>query len=117
MKLLELHKILDVHVTRHQDDADPYRLDQDVMIAISSPSIGPCAMVSINNASFGFDWENGKFILNPAKPLVVKSEKEAVWDMAFDHIYSLSLRVSHKGNPTSEAKWAQEVLRRAKELD
>ncbi len=109
MKVSELKTLLENRgKTRDHDDIE-------VVVSISSPSIGPRASCSITSAGFGFDWEAGLFLITPKLPLVVKSEKEEVWDLAFDHIYTLSKQVSYKGNPTSEAKWAQEVMRRAKE--
>lgn len=113
MKLLELYRTLDDAVKRHERFI--HRLDHNVMIKTSSPSMGFSSAVEVANAYFGIDWDSGRFFIQPSKSLVIKSEKEKVWDMAFDHIYTMSLQLSPKGNPTSAAKWAKEVLRRAKE--
>lgn len=114
MKLLELYNLIDNRIK--QCKGKEHQLDQTVKIAIASPSIGPRATCDVRFAYFGFDWESGMFVLNPTESLVVKSEKEEVWDLAFDHIYTMSKKVSHKGNPTSDAKWAMEVLKLAKEI-
>lgn len=108
MKVEELVKAMMGHPgnSRHRDDAT-------VVIALSSPSMGPIAHTQVRHGHYGFDWERGMFVLTPTQDLVVKSDKEKVWDMAFDHIYMLAQRKSCKGNLTSKARWAREVLTRA----
>lgn len=113
MRFEELRHMMNAHAKMRE--GKEHQLDMEVSIALSSPSIGPRAKDSVRAASFGFDWDAGHFILHPTSQLVIKSEREKVWDLAFDHIYTLSLQKSSKGNPTSAAKWAQKVLALAKE--
>jgi hypothetical protein len=87
-----------------------------VVINVSKPSIGPIATCEVSSASYGFDWERGLFILSPAQPLVPKSEKEELWDLAYDFIYSLSEEKTYKGNETSLAKRAKKIIDRSKEV-
>lgn len=87
---------------RHHDDL--------VSIVLSQPSMGPCAQAHISFASHGFDWEKGKFLITPNVPLVVRSEKQHVWQMAHDWIYMASQERSYKGNPTKRAQHAQRIL-------
>lgn len=111
MKILELHKILDEHIKRNQD----YKNDLPVQICTHSPSIGPRSSCGINSASWGFDWDVGLY-LTPNKPLVVKTNKEELWDLAHDFIIRQSKEVvirRGKECPTWRAKAAQEILDRA----
>lgn len=115
MKFEELRKLMNNFAERYADRPD--RLDLDIKITLSSPSFGSRATCDVRRASFGFDWESGMFLLTPGVPLVRKTAKEEVWDLAFDHIYSMSLQVSRNGNPTSRAKWAKELIKRARDLE
>ena len=109
MKFLELREFVNTFYERMKDRK--YEIeDLTIRIAISSPSMGPSATVEVAGLSLGFDWDRGTMFIDPSKPLVVKTMKQKVWDMAHDHIYRLSRERSVKGNPTSAARWAQQVL-------
>jgi hypothetical protein len=82
----------------------------EVVINIAKPSIGPTATCKVTSAYYGFDWENGLFILSPAQPLVPKTEKEELWDAASGFIFSLSEEKTYRGNPTSLALEAKRIL-------
>jgi hypothetical protein len=88
--------------------------DEEVVVILSEPSMGPVAMVSVASASYGLDWEKGKLLLRPNAKLVRLKDKEALWQSAHDFIYTLSNEKTYKGNPTHLAKCAQSILDRAK---
>lgn len=48
----------------------------DVMIAVTLPyaTVGPIPMRPVKNAMTGFDWESGRFILNPVDKLTPNDE-------------------------------------------
>lgn len=96
----------------------PSQVNEDpsqVVINVNKPSVGPTATCKVDSASYGFDWERGLFILNPTKPLVPKTEKEELWDLAYNFIYSLSKERTHKGNETTLAKRAKRIIEKSKE--
>jgi len=64
-------------------------LDNELIIHLSSPSIGPIANTGIKSTRSGFDWENGKTILEPKERLVVKTDKEDLYDMSYDLLHFL----------------------------
>jgi len=45
--------------------------DEEVMIGISLPysTVGARPMVAVKNAASGFDWESGRFIMNPVEEI------------------------------------------------
>ena len=90
--------------------------DAEVVIKLAEPSIGPVATSKITGAGFGFDWESGMFLLFSESSLVRLKEKEALWQMAHDFVYSLAQEKTPKGNPTTLAKRAQRILDKAKEF-
>lgn len=49
-----------------------------VVIATSSPSVGGRRMVEITGASFGFDWEHGKFIFNLQEPVYTRTQEDEI---------------------------------------
>lgn len=102
MKVSELKKLLET------------REDLDIVIRLSDPSIGSVSMASIDSISIGFDWENGKILINPSIPLVRLKEKEALWQSAHDFIYQLSEQKTYKDNPTFLAKRAKSIIERSK---
>lgn len=65
MKLGELHRIVNlVHKPDHY-------MDPEVSVVIKMPysTIGAHPMVGVKQASMGFDWENGKFMIWPEENL------------------------------------------------
>lgn len=65
MKLSELKRLVDLY---HRDG---HRDDPEVVIQIKLPysTVGGMPTVKIKNAQMGFDWDNGKFILQPEEDL------------------------------------------------
>lgn len=104
MKVKELKDALN-HSADHDDD--------DLMISLSMPSIGPIAMSAIKGASFGFDWENGKVILQPERRLSEKTKEEDVYDMAKDLIMYLATKPSPSKRWKYETDQARKILLRA----
>ena len=68
MKLNELQKIINQYSEKESEKLS-------VVIRLNEDSIGPIATESIKYATAGFDWEMGKFILTPEKPLEHFKEK------------------------------------------
>ena len=67
------------------------RHDNDVvMIRRANVSIGGSATTPVVGLGFGSDWDRGKCLLSTAEPLVVKSDKQQLWDAARDFLYLLS---------------------------
>ena len=66
MKLSDLKRIIDLRL----ENALPHE-DDIVRIAIKLPyqTVGAIPMVDVKSAQFGFDWENGSFILYPEEEL------------------------------------------------
>ena len=51
-------------------EANPDCLDYTVEIKISRPNaVGGTPTISVKGASFGFDWDTGKFIIYPERAL------------------------------------------------
>lgn len=65
MKLIELKKIID-----QQLEIAPDTSELIVEIPIYSESYTPQS-VKVGSANAGFDWNSGKFIINPEKPLSI----------------------------------------------
>lgn len=105
MKVSELKRLLN----------HPNKLDDDeVVVVLSEPSFGPIASSQVVSGGYGFDWDNGKFLLRTKENIVILKEKEALWQAAHDFIYQLSQEKTYKGNPTFLAKRAQKIIDRSK---
>lgn len=100
MKVQELKEILN-STSRHDDD--------ELAIKISSPSIGRQAVNHLRSVSFGFDWDKGTTILYPEDGLVIKSDKEKLWDAAYDLLYFLKEEKGRTGKLKNG--WANERAR------
>lgn len=50
--------------------SDEQAKEMSVVVELKEFSIGPSATESINAAFAGFDWDNGKFMMLPEKPLM-----------------------------------------------
>ena len=83
-------------------DGPSYGEDPEVVIRVDKPSIGPLATVPVKSIGIGFDWDNGKLIINPASPLVPKSQKEQLYDDASNFIFNCAC--GRNKNVASEAK-------------
>lgn len=110
MKVKELKNILEQHSCLNDPDAE-------VVVRLSEPSIGPVAASDVKGAGFGFDWDKGRFLIYPKKPLATLKEKEALYQLSYDFIYMLSQEKTPKGNPTSYAKRAQAIRDAAKKFE
>lgn len=106
MKVSELKKILE----GSKYGKAPCYDDENVFVLLKEPSLGSRSMSLIKSAYFGFDWESGRLILEPTKDLSTKRYKEKILDRAYDLIMQLAAQKTYKGNPTSLAKYAQEIL-------
>jgi hypothetical protein len=104
MKVKELKDALN-YSTDHDDD--------DLMIRLQMPSIGPVAMSAISGSYFGFDWEHGKVILQPERRLSEKTKEEDVYDMAKDLIMYLATKPSPSKRWKYETDQAKKILLRA----
>jgi hypothetical protein len=113
MKVSELKKVLEHSRLSRNPDREDY--DEEVVVVLKEPSIGWRATTKVTSAYYGFDWDKGKLLLVTEDPLVVLKEKEALWQMAQDFIYQLSEEKTYKGNPTTLATRAKQILARAKE--
>jgi ABC-type oligopeptide transport system ATPase subunit len=100
MTVKELKEILG----RHDDNEDA-----ELMIHLAMPSIGPIAMCGIKSGRFGFDWENGKFILEPQDRVSIKTVDEDVYHMSRELLMDLATSKS-KSYVTRQAK---EILLKA----
>lgn len=80
MKVLELIKAIERHP------------DGEVTIRLTKPSMGPIAQAQVKDAFVGIDWEHGKVIIQPAIPLVPKSDNEQIFDWARDLIMWLATK-------------------------
>lgn len=89
MKVSELRQILS---GRPSDD---HHADDEVVVLLASPSIGPHACMPIRSAGYGFDWDNGKLLLWTDQPLVVKSDKQRLYDRTYDMLFMLSGETRH----------------------
>lgn len=72
MRLSELHRLVNLF---YQPD-QPHR-DQDVVVQVKLPyvTIGGTPCVGVKQASSGFDWDAGKFMLITDEPLSTPDEK------------------------------------------
>lgn len=58
--------------------------DDDVVIAIAKSGMGAHPCVNVKGVHSGFDWDHGKFMIFAEEPLVVKTDKEQMYDMAWE---------------------------------
>lgn len=103
MKIKELKELLN-HSDRHDDD--------DVMVIMAVGGIGPRPATEVTSGGFGFDWDNGRFLLNTKTPLVPRSDEQHVWQMSLDFIYSLAKydRRTRLGK-TYKTEYAEKAIR------
>lgn len=108
MKATELRDILNApRMQRHLDD--------EVVVLLSEPSMGPRAMTGVRYATSGSDWEKGRLLLSPTDYLVRRSENQALWQAARDLLFMLSGESRHvKGEErlTGLAKEVRELFKR-----
>lgn len=71
LTLDRLYEIVKRHVA-----IDKYAHEKKVVIRLSEPSIGGISCVGITQAYGGIDWDNGKFIIQPAEPIIRKKQHE-----------------------------------------
>ena len=115
MKLSELKNLIDIWDARRNKN-NPGS-DLDVVISLQVPSIGSSACSKVRSASFGFDWDAGKLMLHPETPLAPLTKNQAIFDDGFDFIYQISQYKTPKGNPTTLAKWAIDILKASKDIE
>lgn len=72
MKLNELYAVVDRLMRA------PRAENNDVMIRMSDPSIGPIAMTAVKHIANGFDWENRKTIITPEQDIYYHSDEETI---------------------------------------
>ncbi len=65
MKLSQLKQIIDLY-----SNTQPHN-DPDVVVIVKLPyqTVGAMPSVEVKSAQMGFDWENGKFLLQTEEPL------------------------------------------------
>jgi hypothetical protein len=66
MKLSELKKYIDRHIEFMRSGEDP-----EVVIGIKLPysTVGGSPFTKVKSAQMGFDWDQGKFFINPEEEL------------------------------------------------
>jgi hypothetical protein len=79
MKVKELLPLL-----THEED--------DIVVILGSPSIGPRAMTDVTDAHHGFDWERGKLILKTKETVTVKTKEESVYYEAHELMMYLATK-------------------------
>lgn len=90
-------------------------MDDEVVIKISSPSIGPACVESISGVSPGIDWDRGKLILKTTSPIVIKSNNESIFDASRDLLMYLATKPSKY--KSYETRQAQSILKRCGYVD
>lgn len=94
--------------------------EDKIVLSLQSPSMGPVATISFKeNIWAGFDWEKGLVILQATQPVVIKTEKEELWDMAADFVYGLSTETYTRNGvtkPSSLARRALEIMELSRKL-
>lgn len=101
MKVSELLALLSEN-NKHHDD--------EIVIKINKPSVGPSACEPVISAHFGIDWDARKLILRTNKPLVVKSENEEIYDMSRDLMLYLATKPMKRRS--YEVEKARSILKR-----
>lgn len=87
--------------------------DDEVVVRLSEPSVGPIAMDDVVTVYTGFDWEKGKVVLATNSNLVRRSEKQHLWQLASDFVCMAAMdrRRTKKGEAiTALAKQAMAIL-------
>lgn len=100
MTTLELLEILQ----RQHEHSAQTRHDK-VVIKLDKPSVGGMATCDVKQASVGFDWNMGKFILWPEDSLVKKTEDESLFDATRDFVCRCAVT-----GPKALQKEAQRLL-------
>ena len=81
MKIKELKHILKT--------SSNYQDEEDVLVVLSEPSIGPTSTVKVESVSFGFDWDKG-LLIDCEKPLVEKNEKQSIFEEGYSLLMFLA---------------------------
>jgi hypothetical protein len=82
--------------------------ERQVLVRLTKPSMGPVSSDVIQSAWFGFDWDRD-LILEPTQPLVVKSEKESAFDIAYDLLFYIATKPLK--TETYEVRQAKRILK------
>lgn len=80
----------------------------EVVVRLSCNSIGPLAAVGVENGFFGIDWDNGRFLLNPVEPLILKPKDERLYEAVREFV----LRCAVRSNKHTAAE-AKRLLKKA----
>lgn len=84
--------------------------DCDLVVRLTSPSIGGCAKAEIASVSFGHDWDSGNLIFNPSNDLVVKSRDESIFDAARELLMFLATKPGKRDS--YEVRRAKDILKK-----
>lgn len=99
MTIKELKAILDSN----------FKEDEEVKIVLSIPSIGPTATSKVESATYGFDWDKG-LLLRPSERLVVKDDKQSVYEDAQDLLMRIATESYTVKNEKYEHRRAKQIL-------
>lgn len=104
MKVKELLEILQYHGTRVD-------LEDEVVIPIAKDEIGGIPFTEVTRIVNGIDWDRGKLFFETKEPLVIKTDKESVYDMAVEFMMWLATKPNKR--ETYEIREAKRILDRA----
>jgi hypothetical protein len=102
MKVKKIKEILN-YTDQHDDD--------DLVIALAMPSMGPSAKSQVTGVSFGFDWDMGSTFITPERKLSEKTIPEDTYQMASDLLMYLATKPSKR--ESYETRRAKAILLRA----
>jgi hypothetical protein len=104
VKTSELLAILKSYHERSNRD------DCRVSVKTASPSIGPMSSSPVKGAGFGFDWDNGNFIIYPEKTLVEKPESMAIYHAASELIFAMAKQAYNVKKPSWAFREALDIF-------
>ena len=81
MKVKELKEIL--------DNMHGHHLEQEVIVRLDEPSIGPIASTKVKNAYMGFDWDRD-FILTTEEKISRKSDLQSLFEHSKEFLMTLA---------------------------
>lgn len=105
MKVKDLKKIIDERLK-----SNPYYEDNSVEILLSTPGIGSRPSSEVTSAKFGFDWDQGKLLLDTETDLVPKHNNQTVFDEARDLLAYIDTKPTKR--PGYEQRRAQAIFKR-----
>jgi hypothetical protein len=112
MNLIDFHNLITNFIEREPDYS---KSEIEVIIPLSSPSIGPCSSTHIKDITKGIDWNSGKILIHTEDRIVKKTKEEDIFDAARDLLMYLATKPMKRSS--YEVEQSQKILKRIGYVD